>query len=97
LLTFINNLVLKTENPQVVESIKKKLFTDIFRNFVDLCVTKNFQIRLNATQLLQHAFVKKLPRKSLTDYFQLIEGILQEKSNKNKSMNFSFSNFFFLI
>jgi hypothetical protein len=48
--------------------------------------------------LLQHAFVKKLPRKSLTDYFQLIEGILQEKSNKNKSMNFTyFLLFFFLI
>ena len=78
-------LVCSIENPLVIESIKNKFYTDIFRNFVDLCVTKNYQIRLNATQLLQHFYVKKLPRKDFTDFLKLIIAVMHEKFTRNKS------------
>ena len=81
-------IVYAIENPQVIDSIKKKQYSEVFRNFVDLCVTKNYQVRLNSKQLLQHPYVKKLPRKNLIDYFQSLDRIVEEKSKNQKKSKF---------
>lgn len=57
--SFLNIPVCKVENPRVIKSVQRRIFSDKFRNFVDLSVQRNFHLRPNAQQLLHHSYLKK--------------------------------------
>jgi hypothetical protein len=79
------------ENPRVLASVQRRMFSEKFRNFVDLCVQRNFGLRPSASQLLQHTYLKKM---KLQNCFSLLHcsilenGIVevQRKSNKNQNL-----------
>jgi serine/threonine protein kinase len=47
------------ENPRLYASVQRRYFSEKFRNFVDLCVERNSDLRPSAAQLLTHLYLKK--------------------------------------
>jgi hypothetical protein len=73
-------LVCATENPKVIGSIQRRYFTDKFRNFVDLCVQKNYEQRPSASQLLTHVYLKKMKLSNVVSTLQMSvvsEGLIE--------------------
>lgn len=72
--------------------MQRRYFTDRFRNFVDLCVQRNYDMRPSATQLLQHIYLKKMKLQNVTSTLQISvmsEGIieLQKKIESKKLLD----------
>ncbi len=71
-----------TENPNVLEAISRRCFSEIFRNFTDLSVAKNYHARPNVTELLAHAFLKKLSKQNLIELLQPIHAVVGSTSDR---------------
>lgn len=83
--------VYATESPRVVNSVKRRLFSEKFRNFVDLCALRTSELRPSASQLLQHAYLKKVKLQNVTSTLRvsvISDGIieLQKKLQNNQLM-----------
>lgn len=64
-------LVCASENPQVIAQVQRRCFSEKFRNFVDLCVLKNYECRAGTQQLLHHSYLKKMKLNSCLGTFQM--------------------------
>jgi hypothetical protein len=87
-INLFNQSVYSIENPKVVASVQRRLFTEKFRNFVDLCVQRQDVDRPTSTELLQHPYLKKMKLQNCSSILQcsiLAEGIvdLQRKCSTN--------------
>ena len=71
------------ENPKVIASVQRRFYSEKFRNFVDLCVVRNLEFRPNASELLEHSFIKKFKQShSIQSIFQMsviAEGIMERQ------------------
>ncbi len=95
---FLNRIrkVIESENPKVIASIQRRYFTDKFRNFVDLCVQRNYETRPSAAQLTSHVYLKKMKLNNVIATLQMSvmsEGLIEvqkkieEEAKKNHSAN----------
>ncbi|RNA07223.1 hypothetical protein BpHYR1_007919 [Brachionus plicatilis] len=64
-------IVCASENPQVIAQVQRRCFSEKFRNFVDLCVLKNYEFRASTQQLLHHSYLKKMKLSSCLGTFQM--------------------------
>lgn len=80
----------------MIASIQRRYFTDKFRNFVDLCVQRNFETRPDAAQLQSHVYLKKMKLSNVTSTLQMSvmsEGLIEvqkkieEEAKQNNSTN----------
>jgi hypothetical protein len=74
------HIVYATESPRVIASVQRRIFSDKFRNFVDLCAQRQADLRPTATQLLQHAYLKKIKLTNVTSTLRvsvLSDGIIE--------------------
>ena len=73
-------IVYATESPRVIASVQRRIFSDKFRNFVDLCAQRQSDLRPSASQLLQHAYLKKIKLQNVTSTLResvLSDGIIE--------------------
>jgi len=64
---FFINQVNTAENPRLYASVQRRYFSEKFRNFVDLCVERNYELRPSAAQLLTHLYLKKSKQNNKTN------------------------------
>ncbi len=88
-------LVCINENPKVIASVQRRFYSERFRNFVDLCVLRNVDFRPNASDLLEHSFIKKFKQShNIQSIFQLsvMADGLMERQKKTKSLKLNHNN-----
>lgn len=71
----------------MIASVQRRFFSDKFRNFVDLCVQRNYELRPATTDLQQHAYLKKMKLQTCLPTFQMsiiAEGLIDLQSKCDK-------------
>ena len=64
----------------MIASIQRRFFSEKFRNFVDLCVQRNCELRPSAGQILQHLYLKKMKLVNVLSTLQMSvmsEGLIE--------------------
>lgn len=69
--SILTSEICAVENPKVIASIERRYFSDRFRNFVDLCVQRNLDLRPSASQLSQHVYLKKMKLNNVLSTLQM--------------------------
>ena len=79
----------------MIASVQRRFYSERFRNFVDLCVVRNVEFRPNASDLLEHSFIKKFKQShNIQSIFQIsvMADGLMERQKKTISLKLSQNN-----